>query len=282
MAVATLLALAAAVLHASWNLIVKTSDDRELAAWGQFLAGALLFLPVLLYVGFPPRSTWWFLLGSGLVHVVYIESLVRSYHHGDFSFAYPIARGGGALVAALLGALFLDDNLEVMAWCALVVVAAGLISLVRPGATRASIGWASATALVIGSYSVIDAAGVRRSGAGAGERFAYGLALTVCSAIALSVVGLLRGRSGEFVTMVRVRWPVVLLSGLCLTGAYSLVLVAVSIEGVKVGYVFTLRESSVVLGALIGWLFLKEQLGGARLVSSVVVLAGMVWLIALG
>lgn len=282
MVAATLLALAAAALHAGWNLIVKTSADRELAAWGQFLAGSLLFLPILLYVGLPPGPAWWFLIASGLVHLVYVEGLVRAYHHGDFSFAYPLARGGGALVGALLGAALLDDNLEPMAWAALAVVAAGLISLVRPGATRASIGWASFTALIIGGYTAIDTAGVRRVGEGADRRFAYGIALTVCAAAALTVVGIARGRGGELASMIRTRWPLVLLSGLCLTGAYSLVLVAVSIPGVDLGYVATLRESSVVIGALVGWVLLKERLGGARLVSSVVVLAGMIWLITVG
>ncbi len=282
MVAATMLALAAAALHAGWNLIVKTSADRELAAWGQFAAGAVLFSPLLVVYGLPPGAAWTFLVISGLIHLVYVEGLVRAYHHGDFSFAYPIARGGGALVGAVLGAMVLDDNLDLWAWCALGVVAVGLISFVRPGVTAASVGWAVFTAAVIGIYTAVDTAGVRRSGMGAGDRFAYGVALTVCSALALTAVGLARGRGGEFVAMVRSRWPLVLLSGTCLTGAYSLVLVAVSIDGVDLGYVATLRESSVVLGALVGWLFLKEKLGAGRLASSIVVLAGMIWLISVG
>ena len=282
MVAATLLALAAAALHAGWNLIVKTSADRELAAWGQFTAGAVLFSPLLFARGIPPSAAWGFLIGSGLIHLVYVEGLVRAYHHGDFSFAYPIARGGGALVGAVLGALILDDNLEVIAWCALALVAAGLISFVRPGVTAASVGWAVFTAVIIGIYTAVDTAGVRRAGASVGDRFGYGVALTVCSALALTGAGLARGRGGEFVAMIRTRWPLVLLSGVCLTGAYSLVLVAVSIDGVELGYVATLRESSVVLGALVGWLFLKERLGGGRLISSIVVLTGMIWLIGVG
>ncbi len=282
MGTAALLALASAALHASWNLIVKTSADRELAAWGQFLFGSLLFLPFLVYVGLPPGPAWGFLIASGLIHLAYVEGLVRAYHHGDFSFAYPLARGGGALSGALIGAIVLGDTMRPWAWVALGVVAVGLLSLVRPGATRASIGWAAFTAVVIGTYSAIDAAGVRHSGDGIGERFGYGISLTLCAAVALSVVGCARGRGGEFVLMIRTKWPTVALSGLCLTGAYSLVLVAVSIPDVPLGYVATLRESSVVFGALIGWVFLKERLGRARLASSTVVLAGMVWLIAIG
>jgi len=102
---ATVLALASAVLHATWNLLIKTSDDRELASWGQFVAGGLIFLPVLFFTGLPDRDAWPFLAASALIHIVYVGALVGAYHHGDFSLVYPLARGGGALGAALLGAL---------------------------------------------------------------------------------------------------------------------------------------------------------------------------------
>lgn len=279
MIAATLLALAAAVLHASWNLLVKTSVDRELAAWVQFVFGAVLFSPVFLLTGLPPGAAWPFLVASGLIHVLYVEGLVRAYHHGDFSFAYPLSRGGGALVAAVLGAVFLDDLLPGPAWFALAVVAGGLISLVRPGTGRASLAWASFTAAIIGTYTVIDAAGARRAGEHVLDRYAYGVMLTMLAALALSAVGVVKGRGGEFVGTVRAAPGRAVVSGLCLTGAYSLVLVAVSIDGVQVGYVATLRESSVVLGAFAGWVFLHERLGRARLVSSLVVLVGMIGLI---
>ena len=274
MLTATVLALVAAVLHASWNLLIKTSDDRELAAWGQFAAGGLLFLPVLVVAGFPDRAAWPYLAASGLIHVAYVEGLVRAYHHGDFSLAYPLSRGGGALTAAVGGAVLLDDALKAAAWAALCVVAVGLGSLVQRGASRASLGWAALTALVIGTYTLIGTAGARRTDNG----FAYGVALTICAAVALSGVGLARGRGGALVATIRTSWSRYLLSGLCLTGAYSLVLVAVRFA--PVGYVATLRESSVVLGAFAGWVLLGERLARRRLVSALVVTAGLVALVS--
>src|SRR4029078_11254086 len=98
---ATLLALGSAALHAGGNLLIKTSDERFLAAWGQFLLGGLLFVPVLFLVGLPGTDVLPLLVASSCVHVVYVSALVRAYHHGDFSFAYPLARGGGAVLAAL-------------------------------------------------------------------------------------------------------------------------------------------------------------------------------------
>lgn len=269
-----MLALIAAGLHATWNVLIKTSDDRELAAWGQFAAGGLIFLPVLVVAGFPARTAWPYLAASGLIHVLYVESLVRAYHHGDFSLAYPLARGGGALVAAVGGALLLDDVLKSAAWIALCVVALGLGSLVQRGANRESLGWAGLTAVVIGTYTLIDTAGARRTDNG----FAYGVALTLCAATALTGVGLARGRGRAFVSTIGGSWRRYLVSGLCLTGAYSLVLVAVRFA--PVGYVATLRESSVVLGAYAGWVFLGEGLARRRFVSSLIVTAGLIALVA--
>ena len=74
---ATLLALASAGLHAAWNLFVKTSEDRELAAWGQWIAGGLLFLPFLLFAGLPDADALPFLFGSSVIHIAYIYALVE-------------------------------------------------------------------------------------------------------------------------------------------------------------------------------------------------------------
>jgi len=271
---ATVLALVAAALHATWNLLIKTSDDRDLAAWGQFAAGGLLFLPVLVVAGFPDRASWPYLAVSSVVHVVYVESLVRAYCHGDFSLAYPLARGGGALAAAVGGAVLLDDALKAASWAALCIVAFGLGSLVQRGVAHASLGWAAFTALLIGTYTLIDTSGARRTDNG----FAYGVALTIGAVAVLSGVSLARGRGGAFAATIRRSWPRYLIGGACATGAYSLVLVAVRFA--PVGYVATLRESSVVLGAYAGWVLLGERLARRRLVSALVVTAGLVALVA--
>jgi drug/metabolite transporter (DMT)-like permease len=261
---ATALTLASAVLHATWNLLVKTSDERDLAAWGQFVAGALIFLPVLLVAGLPDSDA-----------VAYVTALVAAYHHGDFSFAYPVARGLGAVIAAVGGFLLLDDGLNAGEWVALAVAAAGLISFVRPGVTAPSIGFAALTGLTIGVYTLLDTSGARRTDNG----FAYAVALTITAAAALSAVYLATGRGPAFVQSIPASWPRYLGSGAALTAAYGLVLVAV--RHAPVGYVATLRESSVLIGALMGWLLLGERLGAHRIVSAIVVTAGLVGLVVL-
>jgi drug/metabolite transporter (DMT)-like permease len=273
LALATVLALASAGLHAGWNLLVKTADDRELTAWGQYVFGGLMFVPVLIVIGPPGWTATPYIAASSVVHVVYTFALVRAYHHGDFSFAYPISRGTGAVIAAIGGVIFLGDHLPPLAWVAIAIAAAGLVSLVDRSITAITIGWALLTASMIGSYTTIDSAGARATESG----FSYGVVLTIAAAATLTAAGTAQGRLRDFVESIPHSWRRYMVAGFCLTLAYSLVLLAV--EYAPVGYVAMLRESSVVLGALLGWLFLNEQLGGRRMLSSIVVASALVMLV---
>lgn len=275
MLLATALALASAGLHAGWNLLVKTSGDRSHAVWGQWVFGSLIFLPVPLLIGLPDwRATVPYLSASAVIHVVYLTALVSAFA-GDFSLTYPLARGSGAVVAAVGGVLFLDDVLGALAWVAIAVVAVGLLSLVGPAVDGRSIRWALLTGLTIGVYTNVDAAGARLS-----DGFAYGIATSTAGAVARSVWGAARGEAPAFARSVRSNWRRYLVAGFGMTLAYSLVMVAVAIPEVPVGYVAILRESSVVLGAAIGWIVLKERLGRRRLVSSLVITGGLALLVA--
>jgi drug/metabolite transporter (DMT)-like permease len=273
--IATVLALGSAGLHAAWNLLVKTSTNRDLAAWGQFLFGGLIVLPVLAAIGWPATEVLPYLLLSAVVHVVYVTGLVRAYDTGDFSLVYPVARGGGAFLAGIGGVALLGDRLGAWAWVAIAIVAGGLLSLMGRGASRHSIGWAAFTACTIATYTIIDAHGARA----ASDGVRYGLALMPLSALAISIVAVARRRTRAFVATLPTMWRRYLAAGAALTVAYTLVLVAV--RSAPVGYVTMLRESSVVIGALAGWLLLKEQLGRSRVVSSAVVASGLVLLIAM-
>jgi len=272
MVAATLLALGSAVLHATWNLLVKTSSDRLVAAWGLYLTGGILFLPVFLVVAGPGTDELPFLAASSVVHVAYVVALTRAYQHGDFSFAYPLARGGGALFAAIGGVLFLADSLSGLAWLAIAIVVGGLASLVRPGVARGALLWAGLTAATIGTYTTLDAAGARRS-----SGLGYRIAIVLGAGLVLSVAIVASGRAGRLGPAIEREWPRFLVGGVCSTLAYSMVLAGARLA--PVGYVAALRESSVILGAGAGWLFLHERLGRTRLASALVVTAGLVLLI---
>lgn len=272
MTFATVLALAAAVLHAGWNLTVKTSGNRFLALWGQWIAAGTLCAAGLVVTGLPERESVPFAALSGALHLPYVVALSKAYDAGDFSLAYPLARGGGALLAAIGGLVLLDDRLSALGWVAAVIVAVALMTFVRRDTPWLEIEWALVVAAIIGAYTITDAAGARRS-----TGVAYVLLGFVFAMLTVSAYGLARGRWTALRAASAQRWPVNVGAGAATVAAYGLVLIAV--RHAPVGYVTALRESSVVLAALAGWRLLGEGLGRARLVSSGVVVAGLVLLV---
>lgn len=185
-----------------------------------------------------------------------------------------MARGAGAVLAAVGGVLFLDDCLRVGGWIALAVVGSALISLSWPGGTRASVGWALATAATIATYTLLDSKGSRVSASGA----SYAMAFMPLTAVSVVGSGVAFGKGPALLRSLRTTPWRHLGAGACLVGAYTMVLIAVRLA--PVGYVSMLRESSVVLGAGAGWLLLDERLGARRLASSGVMVCGLALLIA--
>lgn len=272
MLTATLLALAAAVLHAAWNLWVKQSGDRWLSLWGQMTAGGLASGALLLFVGWPQNLAWWPVITSGLIHVVYILALARAYNIGDFSVTYPIARGTGALLAAVAGVMFLNDSLSLLTFTGIAISIAGIYMLAgRADATHVRAGLV--VAVTIGAYSVVDGHGSRQTGGNL-----YPLVLFVSTAVSVTAFGLVTGRARDMVTAMRVRAHHFLFAGAASVLTYWMVLIAM--QRAPIGYVTALRESSVVIVALVGTRYLGEADTKRRVVAALVVVAGLVVLIA--
>ena len=273
MLVATFCALGAALLHASWNLALKQGGDRFSAATLQFLFGGLLFLPVMFIAGPPKGEALGWLAISTAVHLGYITFLVRAYHHGDFSMAYPLARGSGAVLAALGGAILLGDLIPPLGIAGIAIAGVGLLSLMRFGGTREAYAWALATGVLISTYTLVDTQGSRAS-----NGLGYAAAQGVTVGVSLTIVGMISGRSGTLVAAAKRSGRRYALAGVASVTAYSLVLIGVNYA--PVGYVAVLRETSVILGPIGGWLLLHEGLGQRRAVAAAVVVLGMCVLIA--
>lgn len=274
MITATALALTAALLHAAWNLRVKRSEDRFLAMWGQSAAGGAGCLAVLLVTGPPGAEAWHYLGVSALVHLGYVLALVRAYDLGDFSLAYPFARGGGAVGAALGGWLLLDDHLSKGGWAAIALVGVGLLTFAPRRASCLPIAGAAVVAVTIAGYTLIDSAGSREAGG-----LAYSMATFVGTALMVSLWGLATGQGRAFASAWSSAWRSHLWAGAASAVAYSMVLTAVRLA--PVGYVTVLRESSVILAAVAGTVVLREPFGRARLRSTGIVFGGLALLVAL-
>lgn len=277
MLTATLLALGAAILHAGWNLWVKQSGDRWMALWGQMFAAGAMCLVALIVIGagtgrfVPAGFPWWPVAASGVVHLYYVVGLARAYDIGDFSVTYPIARGTGALLAALGGLLFLGDSLSPVALTGILVAVAGMV-LLAGRADSAHVHAGLVVAVTIGAYSLIDSHGSRVS-----DGNLYPLFLFVSIAAFLTLHGLMAGKRDAMVEAMRTTWPRYALAGAASALTYWMVLVAV--QSAPVGYVTALRESSVVLVALLGTRYLGEEHMRRRLLAATVVVAGLALLV---
>ncbi len=269
------LILFSAALHAGWNLIVKSEDDKLLSAWLTTLCPPLILWPLLFLTGLPPREAWPILLGSGIIQAAYVASLVRAYEHGDLSVVYPVARGLAPLFVSVGAPLTLGETLSPLAKTAVCLVGGGIGWLgLAAGSARTSLptlAWASATAAFIAFYSIVDKVGVMRSNA-----LAYIIILWICMCLIMTPYVLALRSPSQIRDVWRQRRGILMASGLLSIGAYLCVLMAMRLT--QVSYVAALRESSVILGAVLGWRVLGEPFGGQRISASVVVTIGLILL----
>ncbi len=269
--------LAAAAMHASWNLLLKSSSDRLIAASIQAAIGAAVFAPVLIVRSPLPAEALPYLIASGAIHLVYGLSLVAAYNRLDLSVAYPLARGLAPPLAAVGGVVLLNDNLTIPGVLAIVVISAALIWLaVRGGESLHGLGWPMLTGLAISAYTLVDAAGVRA----VEESLSYTIWLFVINAATFGLAAAVLRSGGEIGVILRLEGWRHALGGVLGLGAYSLVLGAARLA--PVGLVSAGRETGVVFGALGGWLLLNEPFGRRRTIGAVAISVGIGLLVLSG
>ena len=270
------LVLTAGLLHASWNLILKRTDERLLVASWSLVAGAVLFSPALIRAWPPPPDVWPFVSASASVFVIYYAALSWAYRQGDFSLVYPVARGTAPAMIALWAILFLGERPSALGLAGIGLILLGLVVLggaplwaSRGDWKRHSRGLLPAffVALLISIYSVIDGAGVRRW-----EPVPY-IVLTFALSGGVLVPALVVREGRSAVSALRSNLvPIVAIAALTLA-AYGLVLRAFQIA--PISYAGAAREISIVFGALAGWLLLGERFGGPRTLGAVLVFFGI-------
>jgi drug/metabolite transporter (DMT)-like permease len=274
MLVATLLALSSAGLHAMWNLVAKRSADPFLALWGQFTVAGIVGVGVLVVTGGLPWLGWWLAAASGLVHLPYLAALAAAYERGDFSIAYPLARGVGALLAGLGGIALLGDDLNGWSLMAIVTVTAGM-ALLAVGARPAQIGVALFVALTIGAYTTIDSHAAREV-----DSNTYVFAVFAAGGLFATSYGVVCGRRSAMVAALRSSWRQFAVTGAMSMVTYGLVLAAV--RRAPVGYVAGLRESSILVAGFLGWRYFDERYARRRTAAAAVILAGLIMLLLSG
>jgi len=288
----TLVVLAAAVTHATWNAIAHGIRD-QLLGFGLIGAGGILVaIPLVIASPFPLSACWPYLVASIIIHVFYNLLLMRSYRHGQFGQVYPLARGTSPLVVTVLAAAFAAERPSVAQVAGVLVVSCGLALLVLAGRTgrraaagggsgsagcgggigRAALIAAVGTGLTIAAYTTVDGLGVRLSG----SSVAYIGWLMLLESLCVPAWALARRRhellSG---TSRRVLGSGLLAGGLSVL-AYGLVLWAQT-RG-DLAPIAALRETSVIFGAVIGTVVFREPFGRWRIAATLLVVTGVLLL----
>ena len=274
--------LLGALLHATWNALVKSSGDKQLDLALVHLLGGIAALPLLWWVGLPPVSAMPFIGLSLLIHIAYYVTLNGAYQHGDLGSTYPIMRGSAPLLVALGSTLLLGERLSPAAWLGIGAVTAGvlMVGLARPAETLhhgRAIAYALANAVVIAGYTLVDGHGVRLSADAGATAASYVVLLFVLDGIPYpSLVFLQRSRAARqaMLDYARRRWPLATLGGLASLGSYWIALWAMTRAPVAV--VSALRETSVLFATALSVIVLKERFGLQRAGGAVVIVGGVV------
>jgi len=273
--------LCGALLHASWNALIKSGNDKALDTALVHFLGALIALPVALWVGPPPMQAWPFIAASLVIHIGYYIALVGAYQHGELGLTYPIMRGFAPMLVALASGLALSESPTLVSWLGIggITLGVALVGLAHPGEAlhhRKALMFAFSNAAIIALYTVVDGRGVRTSVVDDHGALRYVMALFVLDGIAYpTLVWLRRSAEGrrEIVRYARRRWPVAALGGSASIASYAIALWAMT--RAPVASVAALRETSVLFAALLGTLLLKERFGMQRAVGTGVIVGGV-------
>ncbi len=268
------LVLFAAILHASWNALVKSGGSPLYSIAAYILVSGIVSLCLVWWVPLPSAGTWPFLAASVLLHTVYFFTLAQAYRSGDLSLVYPLFRGMAPMLVAGGAAWFAGEFLSPGALGGVLLISAGLMALALFGGRHLrgslpALGWGAVTAVLIAAYTIADGVGVRT----VENNLSYILWLFVCQGLPVCLWLVATQRRAWFGYVIQNRCGV-LAGGLASAAAYGLVIHAMSIGAMAL--VSSLRETSVIFAALIGTLLLKEPFGRRRIAAACLVALGVI------
>ncbi|WP_058910683.1 DMT family transporter [Entomohabitans teleogrylli] len=263
--------LFAALLHATWNAIVKASPDKLLAAIALNGFAALIAVAALPFSPQPAAASFPYLGASCLIQAIYCVLLAKTYQVSDMSQTYPIMRGTAPLIVAIVGATFLGESLTLSAAAGIAVICCSILLMAITRHTRPGKGvWmALLNAGMIAAYTLIDGTGVRLSGTALGYTLWTFLLNGLC--LWLWALSFQRQRMVHYAVKY---WPQGLAGGVGTLLSYGLALWAMTQAPLAV--VAALRETSILFGALIAVVVLKETATRQRLFAAIGIALGAI------
>jgi drug/metabolite transporter (DMT)-like permease len=264
---ALLLALAAAFLHAFWNLLLAGAEQSEAVAAVMLVTGVVVFAPVA-------AATWdveWraapYIAGSAILQLIYFALLVAAYRGSELSLVYPLARGLAPVIVLGVTVIALGASLSAGEAAGVVVVGIGVIlvrGLRRPADGRGVL-LGILLAACIAAYTVVDSEGLQYA-----EPISYFELVLIGTTIAYLAIAIRLVGVRPIVSELR---PRAFAAGIAAFAAYALVLAA--LERASAASVAAVRETSIVLATALAAIFLRESVGGTRAVGAVAVVGGV-------
>lgn len=262
------LALAAAVVHASWNLLLSGTDDTHSATAVAVVTGLVVFAPVAALTWRLETSALPYIAASSALEALYLLLLATGYSRAAMSFVYPIARGSAPVLVLVASVLVLGTSVSVLAAVGVVLVAIGIVLVrgVRTSGRLRELALALGVGTCIAGYTLVDKHGIEHAAPIAYLEIVFGLTATAY------LLGVWRTRGGRALRNA-VAAPT-LLAGVGFFGSYALVLAALRLA--SAASVAAVRESSVVMATAFLAVRGREHVTRERLAGSAAVLAGIV------
>ena len=266
------LVILSAIAHAAWNALVKSAGDRMLTMVAIRTTGMMFGLVALPFVDWPSSESWKWLAVTAVVMFAYYALLVRSYGVGDMSVVYPLARGLAPVLTTIAAFVAIGEALSATQVVAVAMISLGIMVLsLGAGASRSAVGFALATGVAVATYSFFAGLGVRAAGTVLG----FQACLEIVTGFGTFCYGVVVRRADVRAYMRR-HGLIGFFAGAVSVLGFLAFLVAVT--SLPLGPVSALRETSVIFGAVLGTLVLKEGFGPRRIAAALLVTVGIVLL----
>jgi drug/metabolite transporter (DMT)-like permease len=261
--------LLSALLHASWNALLHSGQDRLWTMTIMNLAMAVVAIVAIPLLPLPDRASWPYIVASGFLEVGYNLFLIQAYRYGDLGQAYPIARGSSPVLVTIGAMALAGEILSPFSATGVFLVSGGIIALAFNGRhlNVPSTAMALVTGCFIAAYTVVDGVGVRLSG----NSFSYTAWMVMFWALPMPLILLGARGKGAFRAPAR---EVVRAAGGGIVALLAYGTIIWALKFGEMGPISALRETSVVFAAIIGRLFLSESLTLYRVVACIVIAAG--------
>ncbi len=269
---ATILILVSAVVHAVVNVLTKGASDRLVMRMLIGVTSAAITLPFTPFVPLPDTALLMYLGMSFLIHLIYELALVAAYDRGDMAVVYPIARGLGPAGSAAGAMIFFQEAVATPTLIGVALVSLGCVALSAAGGaahrpTLSALGFAVLTGATIACYTLVDAAAMRHADVG----LTYVLWFFAAHAC-VTTLATLAFRRRRTLSLLRQQWRTGMIAGVLSVLTYGSALMAFRFGATT--EMAALRETSVLFGAVLAVLVLREKMTPGRWAGAALITAG--------